>query len=202
MVRTRITPDCRSIASKAPTGACVVRTACPGGSCKPRASDFATITGLLRASRRASRENFRGLPIDSRYSPQTAVSASSSQYCMMSLPETSARLPAETTVEKPKPRCTVAANSAAPSAADWLNRPRLPRLGMVGAREAFKDTPGRVLTTPNEAGPISRMPPARAVRTKPRCATRPSSPSSAKPPVAISTPLLPAAAHSATVAGT
>ena len=66
MVSTRITPAWRIIASRAPAGAWVVRTACPGGSCRPMASDLATITGLVRASRRASRENLRGLPMDSR----------------------------------------------------------------------------------------------------------------------------------------
>ena len=66
MVSTRITPAWRIIASRASGGACVVRTAWPGGSPRPIASDFATMTGLVRARRRASRENLRGLPIDSR----------------------------------------------------------------------------------------------------------------------------------------
>ncbi|BBE22518.1 hypothetical protein MN0502_14010 [Arthrobacter sp. MN05-02] len=66
VVSTRMTPDCRSIESSAPGGAWVVRTACPGGSCRPVTSDFATMTGLVRARRRAIRENFLGLPIDSK----------------------------------------------------------------------------------------------------------------------------------------
>ena len=53
MVSTRITPDWRIIASRASGGAWVVRTAWPGGSRRPMASDLATITGLVRASRRA-----------------------------------------------------------------------------------------------------------------------------------------------------
>ena len=66
MVSTRITPAWRIIASRASGGACVVRTAWPGGSPSPMASDLATITGFVRARRRASRENLRGLPNDSR----------------------------------------------------------------------------------------------------------------------------------------
>ncbi len=54
------------MASRASAGAWVVRTAWPGGRRSPMASDLATITGLVRASRRAIRENLRGLPIDSR----------------------------------------------------------------------------------------------------------------------------------------
>ena len=94
-VPARITPAWRNIASKAPGGACVVRPVCPGGNRNPVTSDLATMTGLERESLRAIRENFRGLPTDCRYRPHTVVVGSSSQYCIMSLPETSARLPAE-----------------------------------------------------------------------------------------------------------
>ena len=53
---------------------------------------------------RASRANLRGLPKLSRYSSTTSVAGSVSQYCSRSLPETSARLPAETKVDSPRPR--------------------------------------------------------------------------------------------------
>ena len=44
----------------------VVRTSWPGGRLRPITSDFATTTGLVRESRRAIRENLRGLPKLSR----------------------------------------------------------------------------------------------------------------------------------------
>src|SRR6478735_12737065 len=119
------------------------------------ASDLATMTGLVRARRLAIRENLRGLPIDSRYRPTAVVSASSSQYCIMSLPETSALLPAESRLESPSRRRLDAAYSETPIAADWLNRPRAPRSGMVGAMDAFSDTSGCVLAMPSDAGPIT-----------------------------------------------
>ena len=60
--------------------------------CRP---DLTAITGLVRASTLASRANLRGLPNDSRYSSTTSVRSSPCQYCSRSLPETSARLPAD-----------------------------------------------------------------------------------------------------------
>ena len=99
---TRITPACSNSACTAgvvdrrPRGReCGVRSAC-----RPH---FTAITGLVRASRRASRANLRGLPKDSRYSRTTSVPGSVCQYCSRSLPETSARLPAETKVGQPEP---------------------------------------------------------------------------------------------------
>ena len=59
--------------------------------------------GLRSETRRAMRENLRGLPIDSRYIITTSVDSSSSQYCSRSLPDTSARLPALTNVRQPEP---------------------------------------------------------------------------------------------------
>ena len=59
-------PACRNIASMAGAGAPILRTACPMGTpCVVRPERTAT-TGLRRETRRAIRENFRGLPIDSR----------------------------------------------------------------------------------------------------------------------------------------
>ena len=196
LVRTRMTPDWRSIASTAAVGACVVRTACPGGRRRPITSDLATITGLERESLRAMRENLRGLPKDSRYRPTARVPGSSSQNCMASLPETSARWPAETKEEMPMERREAAAYSSTPIAADWLKSPSEPRLGMPGATEALSRIPGSVLTRPREAGPITRMPLARARWTRSRWRARPCSPSCSKPPVTTSRPLTPAAAQS------
>src|SRR5699024_11229833 len=66
--------------------------------------DLTATTGFLAATPRAIRENLRGFPIDSKYSKTTSVSSSSDQYCNKSLPETSARLPADTKLLRPKPR--------------------------------------------------------------------------------------------------
>ena len=81
-------------------------------------------------------------------------------------------------------------------AADWLNRPRPPRRAGSGAIDAFRDTAGLVFTIPSDAGPITRIPLARACRTSSRCRASPRSPSSAYPAVATTMPLTPAAAQS------
>ena len=65
-VSTWITPACRNIASTAACGASIERTAWPIGTPWVDRPDFTAITGLRRETRRASRENLRGLPIDSR----------------------------------------------------------------------------------------------------------------------------------------
>ena len=51
--------------------------------------------GFVRPTRRAIRENLRGLPTDSRYSAMTLHAGSASQYWRKSLPERSALLPIE-----------------------------------------------------------------------------------------------------------
>src|SRR5450759_3428631 len=116
------------------------------------------MTGFLRDSRRAMRENLRALPMLSRYRPTTAVLGSSSQYCMQSLPDTSARLPAETKLDTPRPRRAAEASAATPRAPDWLNRPRPPTGGSCAAREALRRTAGLVLSRPIELGPRRRIP--------------------------------------------
>ena len=65
-VVARMTPAWRNMASRAPGGAWVTRPVWPGGSRSPVTSDLATITGLDSESRRAMRENLRGLPTDCR----------------------------------------------------------------------------------------------------------------------------------------
>src|SRR6185437_15093703 len=139
--------------------------------------------GLLRASRREIRENLRGLPMDSRYSPHAVVLGSSSQNCIRSLPETSARLPADSTVDRPTSRRLSDACKDTPRAADWLKMPSPPRRGSSGAMDALSETAGSVLASPREAGPTSRMPFALAWRTSARWSARPWTPSSANPAV-------------------
>ncbi len=93
------------------------------------------------------------------------VAGSSSQYWRRSLPERSARLPAETNVEMPRPRFFAVASGAVPSAPDWLKSPSVPGSGRNGASEALSRTSGASLTIPNEFGPMSRIPYAREVAT-------------------------------------
>src|SRR5450631_125060 len=165
MFSTRTTPAWRIMESSASRGARELRTACPGGTPYPLTPDFTTTTGFLADSRRAIRENLRALPMLSRYRPTTAVLGSSSQYCMQSLPDTSARLPADTKLDTPRPRRAAEASTATPRAPDWLNRPRPPTSGRCAARDALRRTCGLVLSRPIELGPTIRMPCVRATRT-------------------------------------
>src|SRR4051794_41697417 len=114
--------------------------------------------GLRRLTRRAIRENLRGLPIDSRYIITTSVDSSSSQYCRRSLPDTSARLPALTNVDRPRPRLFTFSRIAEPSAPDWQKKPARPRAGFREDSEALRLTSGSVLTMPRQLGPIRRRP--------------------------------------------
>ncbi len=65
-VSTRITPACRSSAETVACGTRVTGTRWPGGALPLCRAPLTTTTGLTAAVRRASRVNFRGLPIDSR----------------------------------------------------------------------------------------------------------------------------------------
>jgi len=64
-VSTRITPVDSKIACTASSGTATDRPASPGVTL-PYRPVFTATTGLCRASRRASRANFRGLPKLSR----------------------------------------------------------------------------------------------------------------------------------------
>ena len=142
------------------------------------------------------RENLRGLPIDSRYSPTTEVFASSIQYCMRSLPDTSARLPEFAKTDRPNPRRAAEARMATPRAPLWLNRPSGPGAGTAAEREAFSRTVGSLLMTPNEDGPTTRIPHLRARRRSLSWSSSPSGPASAKPALATSRVWTPALPHS------
>ena len=174
----------------------------PGGTLNVDWPDFTTITGFVRASRRATRVNLRGFPTLSRYSPTASVAGSSSQYCMTSLPDRSARLPDDTKLETPSRRRRAVSRTAIPSAPDWLNRPRRPAGGIDGASEAFNRTSGSVLTMPKELGPTTRMPRACARRTRSRWRARPSSPVSANPLLTTTSPRTPARPQSSTTSAT
>src|SRR4051794_36467280 len=114
--------------------------------------------GLRSETLRAMRENLRGLPIDSRYIITTSVASSSSQYCSRSLPDTSARLPALTKVEMPRPRFLTFSRIAEPRAPDWQKKPARPRAGITDDSEALTETVGSVLMTPRQLGPMRRRP--------------------------------------------
>ena len=86
------------------------------------------------------------------------MESSSSQYCSRSLPDTSARLPALTNVDRPRPRFCTFSRIAEPSAPDWQKKPARPRGGMTWESEALIDTLGSVLMMPRQFGPISRNP--------------------------------------------
>src|SRR5664280_1470482 len=120
----------------------------------------------------------------------------------MSLPLTSARLPAETNVDRPSLRCATDSRIAMPSAPDWEKKPILPRPGEIGAKVAFSEIAGSVLMTPRQLGPITRMPLANAVTTNWRSAARPADPVSPKPEEMITSPRTDLRAHSSTTAAT
>ncbi len=164
--------------------------------------DFTATTGLLRAIRRASRANLRGLPNDSRYSSTTSVCGSVSQYWSRSLPETSARLPAETNVDRPNPRASASARIAMPNAPDWQKNPVRPRRGSEGASVALSRTPGSALSTPSAFGPTTRIPCARASRTSRSSASAPCGPVSANPADTITSAFTPLASAASRTSST
>ena len=160
-------------------------------------------TGFVRLSRRVMRVNLRGLPMLSRYSRIRLVAASASQYCSRSLADTSARFPAETKLLSPSPRRATVSRTVTPSAPDWQNSPTRPRPGTSGDRLALRLTRGSVLMIPRQFGPTTRIPDSRALRTSCRWRARPSSVAvSANPEETTTSPLTPAAAHSATTGRT
>ena len=201
-VSTWITPACRNIASTACGGAAILRTAWPIGTPWVVRPERTAMIGLRSETRRAIRENLRGLPMDSRYIITTSVDSSSSQYCSRSLPDTSARLPALTNVERPRPRLRTFSRIAEPSAPDWQKNPARPRGGISPASDALIETAGSVLMMPSALGPISRTPYERDSPTSRRCRCRPSSPVSAKPDEITTRPCTPLAAQSSTTSST
>src|SRR3954467_6074515 len=180
-VSTRMTPaeanraatDCSGTATDVPTRPGVTFT------CRPL---FTATTGLVRPTLRANRANLRGLPKLSRCRSTTSVPGSVDQYWSRSLPLTSARLPAETNVDRPRLRLRARSRSATPRAPDWAKNPTRPRPGTIGARLAFSRTSGSVFTMPKQLGPTTRIPEARAAATSCRSAAPPPPPPPPLPP--------------------
>ncbi len=127
---------------------------------------------------------------------------SSYQCWRKSLPETSARLPAEMKEESPAPRRCSPARRAIPIAPDWVKSPIRPAAGICGASEALSRTSSAVLMMPKALGPMIRMPYERACRTSRRCRSRPSGPLSAYPAESTTRPRTPCSPQSATASGT
>ncbi|CAB4623036.1 unannotated protein [freshwater metagenome] len=139
-----------------------VRSArCPEGKFVPDPPTRTINTGLREAILRTNRTNFRGFPKLSRYNRMAFVRGSDSQYCKKSLPEISARLPAETKALTPKPRRANRPRMVPPKAPDCEKKPRLPEVGIFLAKETLRLTAGSVLISPNAFGPTRRMPRAR-----------------------------------------
>ncbi len=118
------------------------------------------------------------------------------------MPDTSARLPAETKVDRPRPRSAALARIAVPKAPDWQKKPVRPRAGSRGARVALSRTPGSVLSTPRAFGPTTRMPCDRASAASLRSALRPSGPVSPNPDDTTSSAFTPLARHASMTSST
>ena len=150
-VSTRMTPACsnnaRTLASS--IGSVCAASPATGRVCRPL---FTATIGLVRASRRATRANFRGLPNVSRYRSTRSVAGSVCQYCSMSLPDRSARLPAETKVDSPRPRLRAAARIAMPSAPDCAKNPIRPRPGRSGREGGVEPHLGGGVGHPERVG--------------------------------------------------
>ena len=94
------------------------------------------------------------------------MAGSDSQYCSMSLPDTSARLPADTNVETPEPAARGLGQQRDAQRAGLGEEPGAAERRSTGASEAFSRTAGSVLTTPRQFGPTTRMPCARDSATR------------------------------------
>src|SRR4029453_13767158 len=113
-----------------------------------------------------------------------------------SLLETSALLPTETKLEMPRSSARTWSRTAIPSAPLCESMPMFPAGGQVGAKVAFSETAGSVLSTPRQFGPTMRIPEPRTRAVSRCCAARPSADASAKPDEITTTPRTPAPAQS------
>ena len=125
--------------------------------------------GRRRATRRAIRANFRGLPKLSVYRAMTDVASSSSQNCSRSLPEMSHLSPNDTNHEMPIDICPARCSSDEPSEPDCMEMAMRPRGRSTGTSAALRPVPpGSALEAmPMLAGPMRRRPLRRACSTRP-----------------------------------
>ena len=114
----------------------------------------------------------------------------------------SARLPIEAKEESPRLRSPARAISASPRAPLCDRKATFPAGGMAGAKVALSRTPGTVLMSPRQLGPISRIPDSRQLSTRRRSRSAPSGPDSAKPAEITVSAGTPFAAQSATTPST
>ena len=117
---------------------------------------------LAPRSRRAMRANLRGLPKLSVYKRTTSVSGSSSQYCMRSLPLTSALSPSDTKLARPTPSREANSRMPVPKGPDCNEMDTDPRRTRVGARGAQRRV-GRRREDAHARGPDDPQPVARAL---------------------------------------
>ena len=118
---------------------------------------------------------------------------SSCQYCSRSLPETSARLPAETKLDRPEP-APVGLGEQRHAERAGLAEEAHParRPAAAGASVAFRRTAGSVLAMPRQFGPTTPQPARVRGSISSRCAAAPAAPASAKPAETTTRPPAPA----------
>ena len=109
-------------------------------------------TGIRRVTRRAVRENARGLPKDSRCSRARSVRPSLSHHWSMSLPLTSYLSPSETKEETPMPSRDSPSSSAMPTPPDCTATPAVPGRGWPAAKVASRRSSGSVLADAEAVG--------------------------------------------------
>ena len=154
---TARTPACRNSASRVARGV-AVDAVCEAAARCPAAElpDRTVRTGMRSASRRAKRENLRGLPNDSRCSTAMRVRSSPCHHSSMSLPLTSYLSPVDTAVVTPNPRRPSSVCSAIATPPDWVTSPTAPA-GAGSVNVASSRTAGSVLVMPRQFGPTIRM---------------------------------------------
>ncbi len=118
------------------------------------------------------------------------------------MPLTSALFPSDTNVEMPRPSSAERASRAMPRPPDCDAKPTRPATGRNGAKVAFIATPGLVLTTPMQFGPIIRIPLRRACSTRSRSAWPWRASTSANPAEMTTSPCTPLRTQSSMTAGT
>lgn len=196
-VRVAVTPAWVNSARRVMVGVAAAAV-CEAAARRPAAERPASTVsnGIRRATRRAVRENTRGLPNDSKCSRARSVLPSHSHHRSRSLLLTSRLSPSETKLEMPMPRRDSPSRSAMPTPPDCTAIPAVPGVGLRTANVASRWTDSSVLAMPRQLGPTSRIPQWRqaVVSSAVRLAPRPDVTTTKAP-----TPALP---HWAAVSGT
>ncbi len=205
MLDARSTPLCANSDSTA-TSVPASDPVCDAAARAPAAvrPDLTASTGFLRVTRRQICRKRSGLPKLSRYIRMTRVCASSSQHSSRSLPETSALLPRDTNIDRPRPRSPSIARIASPRAPDCEENATLPATGSLAEKEACSRTAGSMFMIPMQLGPTIRILNFLARSTTSRSIAAPAAPVSLKPAVMMTidcTPLRPQDSTAPSTAG-